>query len=233
MNRKTRAPVMRMRAVGAALLLGAQPATAQWDSMPLPGGADASTLGHLIVDAAVWSLAESETHRAVLTFDHYPAEIEVAAFEMGGFDVFSLRTLPMVVVRASGARLRSLVGLRGLRSIYLDRELDELTDVIPWIAQTGDGGRVALIDSRGPRLLATENWPGTDRRPAAGGKLTVVAALEGFDWVFRHRLEHGIEIVANGWATGGELTSTDPLGVATKIARDAGLAVVFAEAFHE
>ncbi|HSC15018.1 MAG TPA: hypothetical protein VLI71_07865 [Gammaproteobacteria bacterium] len=233
MNSKTRAPVTRMRAVGAALLLGAQPATAQWDSMPLPGGADALTFGRLTVDTALWSLAASETHRAVLTFDHYPAEIEIAAFGLGGFDVFSLRTLPMVVVRADGVRLRSLVGLRGLRSIYLDRELDERTDVIPWIAQPAEGGRVAMIDSRGPRLLATESRPGTDRQPVAGGKLTVVAALEGFDWVFRHRLEHGIEIVANGWATGGELASTDPLGVATKIARDAGLAVVFAEAFHE
>jgi hypothetical protein len=233
MNRMTRAPTTRMRAVGVALLLGAQPATAQLDSMPLPGGADASTLGHLTVDAAVWSLAASETHRAVLTFDHYPEEIEIAAFELGGFDVFSLRTLPMVVVRADGVRLRSLVGLRGLRSIYLDRELDELTDVVPWIAQEADGGRVALIDSRGPRLLATESRPSTHRGPVASGKLTVVAALEGFDWVFRNRLEHGIEIVANGWAAGGELTSADPLGVATKIAREAGLAVVFAEASHE
>ena len=233
MNKMTRVPVTRMRAVGVALLLGAQPATAQWDSMPLPGGAGALTFGHLTVDTAVWSLAGSETRCAVLTFDHYPEEIEIAAFEVGGFDVFSFRTLPMVVVRADGLRLRSLVGLRGLRSIYLDRELDELTDVVPWIAQGADAGRVALIDSRGPRLLGAESQPAANRRPPAGRKLTVVAALEGFDWVFRHRLELGIEIVANGWGADGELAPTDPLGIATLAARNAGLAVVFAGPGYE
>lgn len=229
MNRTTKAPA---RAVGVALLLGAQPALAQWDSMPLPGGADASTLGHLTVDAAVWSLAAGETRCAVLTFDHYPDDTEIDALETAGLDVYSYRTLPMIVVRADALRLRSLVGLRGLRSIHLDRELAELTDQIPWIAQAADGGRVALIDSRGPRLLAAASEPDAESPPLAGQKLTVVAALEGFDWVFRHRLEHGIEIVANGWS-GDELDSLDPLGVATQAARDAGIAVVFAQANHE
>ena len=229
MNKTTKAPV-RARAVGFALLLGAQPAIAQWDSMPLPGGADTSSLGHLTVEAAVWSIPASETHCVVLTFDHYPDDTEIGALETAGFDVRSYRTLPMIAVRADGLRLRSLVGLRGLRSIYLDRELDELTDVIPWIAQGADGG-VALIDSRGPRLLAAE--PNAGRRPVADRKLTVVAALEGFDWVFRHRVEHGIEIVANGWRSSGELAPTEPLVVATRTARDAGLAVVFAGTNHE
>ena len=232
MRRPTRAPVRRMRAVGVALFLGAQPATAQWDSMPLPGRVDASTLGHLTVDAAVWSLAAHETHRAVLTFDHYPDDTEIGALATGGFDGSSLRTLPMVVVRTDGLRLRGLVGLRGLRSIYLDRELGELTDVIPWIAQAADPRRVALIDSRGPRLLAAERPLGVDGRPQ-DAKLTVVAALEGFDWVFRHRLELGIEIVANRWGADGELASADPLAVATESARAAGLTVVFAGPSHE
>lgn len=229
MSRTTKAPV---RAIGVALLLGTQPALAQLDSMPLLGGADVSTLGHLTVDGAVWSLAAGETRCAVLTFDHYPDDTEIAALETAGLDVYSYRTLPMIVVRADALRLRSLVGLRGLRSIHLDRELAELTDLIPWIAQAADGGRVALIDSRGPRLLAAASEPDTESRPLAGRKLTVVAALEGFDWVFRHRLEHGIEIVANGWS-GDELEPLDPLGVATQAARDAGIAVVFAQASHE
>ena len=234
MSRTTKAPVTRMRALGVALLLGAQPAIAQPDAMPLPGGADASSFGHLTVDAAVWSLAANETRRAVLTFDHYPDENEIGALTTAGFDVYSYRTLPMIVVHTDALRLRSLVGLRGLRSIYLDRELDERTDVIPWIAQGADGGRVALIDSRGPRLLAAASLQGADPAPLTGGTLTVVAAIEGFDWVFRHRLEHGIEIVASGWRGGDdEIEPTDPLGVATQAARDAGIAVVFAEASHE
>jgi len=231
MSRTTRATGTRMRAAGVALLLGAQPALAQWDSMPLPGAADASTSGRLTVDAAVWSLAAGETRGAVLTFDHYPNDTEIDALETAGLDVYSYRTLPMLVVRADALRLRSLVGLRGLRSIYLDRELYELAG-IPWIAQTADGGRVALIDSRGPRLLAAASEPNAEAGPSAGGKLTVAAALDGFDWVFRHRLEHGIEIVANGWS-GDELEPLDPLGVATQTARDAGIAVVFAQASHE
>ncbi|HXS80533.1 MAG TPA: hypothetical protein VN818_09625 [Gammaproteobacteria bacterium] len=221
-----------MKAVGVALLLGAQPALAQWDSMPLPGGADASTSGRLTVDAAVWSLAAGETRRAVLTFDHYPDDTEIDALGAAGLDVYSYRTLPMLVVRADALQLRSLVGLRGLRSIYLDRELHELAGMIPWIAQTADSGRVALIDSRGPRLLAGTSEPNAQAGPSVGRRLTVAAALDGFDWVFRHRLEHGIEIVANGW-NGDELEPLDPLGVATQAARDAGIAVVFAQAGHE
>jgi len=213
-------------------LLGTQPALAQRDSMPLPGRADLSTFGHVTVDPAVWALAARETRRAVLTLDHYPDDTEIGALETAGLDVYPYRTLPMIVVRGDGSRLRSLVGLRGLRSIHLDRELAEINELIPWIAQTVDGGRVALIDSRGPRLLAAANEPDAESRPLAGRKLTVVAALEGFDWVFRHRLEHGIEIVANGWS-GDELEPLDPLVVATQAARDAGIAVVFARASHE
>jgi hypothetical protein len=220
-----------MRAVGVALLLGAQPALAQWGSMPLPAGAADSTSGRLTVDAAVWSLADGETRRAVLTFDHYPDGAEIGALAAAGLDVYAYRTLPMIAVRGDALRLRSLVGLRGLRSIYLDRELRELADVIPWIAQGVDGSRVALIDSRGPRLLVAGE-SNAESGASAGGRLTVAFALEGFDWVFRHRLEHGIEIVASGWS-GDELEPLDPLGVATQAARDAGLAVVFAQASHE
>jgi hypothetical protein len=215
-----------MLAVGIALLLGAQPGLAQWDSMPLPAGADFSSLGHLTVDAAVWSLAANETRGAILTFDHYPDDTEIGALDAD--DVYAYDTLPMIVVSADAPRLRNLVGLRGLRSIYLDRELDDFAGVIPWVAQTADGRRVALIDSRGPRLLATDGQPSTETRP-----LTVVAALEGFDWVFRNRLEHGIEIIANAWSDGGALASSDPLSVAIEAAQDAGLAVVFAGAGHE
>ncbi|HEX7238423.1 MAG TPA: hypothetical protein VF405_15760 [Gammaproteobacteria bacterium] len=228
MDRMTKAPARRVLAVGVALLLGAQPALAQWDSMPLPAGADLASLGHLTVDAAVWSLAASDTRRAILTFDHYPDDTEIGALGAAGVDVYSYDTLPMIVVRADGARLRNLVGLRGLSSIYLDRELDDLTGVIPWVAQTADSRRVALIDSRGPRLLATDGQPRAAKRP-----LTVVAALEGFDWVFKNRREHGIEIIANGWGNAGPLSSNDPLGIAIKAAQDAGIAVVFAGAGHE
>jgi hypothetical protein len=215
-----------------ALLLGAQPATAQRTAMPLPAGANLSSFGHVTVDPDVWTLAASATRRAILTFDHYPDDVEIGALAAAGFDAHACRTLPMIVVRADSSRLRTLVGLRGLRSIYLDRELDELRDMIPWIAQGPDSGRVAVIDSRGARLLAVESLPSTDRRPPVGGKLTVVAAIEGFDWVFQHRLEHRIEIVANGWRD-DERASTDPLNVATQAARAAGLAVVFARASHE
>jgi len=228
MDRKTKAPARRMLAVGIALLLGAQPGLAQWDSMPLPAGADFSSLGHLTVDAAVWSLAANETRRAILTFDHYPDDTEIGALGAAGVDVYAYDTLPMIVVRADAPRLRSLVGLRGLSSLYLDRELDDFAGVIPWVAQTADARRVALIDSRGPRLLAADSQQRVEMRP-----LTVVAALEGFDWVFRNRLEHGIEIVANAWSDGGALAPSDPLNVAIEAAQDAGLAVVFAGAGHE
>lgn len=233
MSRTTKAPAARVGALGVALLLGAQPAAAQSSAMPLPAGADVSSFGQLTVEAAVWSLGGGQPRRAVLTFDHYPGDDEIGALTTAGFEVHAYRTLPMIAVRAEAQRLRGLVGLRGLRSISLDRELDERADVIPWIAQDSSSGRVALIDSRGPRLLAAASFAGGESRQRTRGKLTVVAALQGFDWVFRHRLEHRIEIVVNGWCGGDEPDPEDPLGVAANAARDAGLAVVFAEACHE
>ena len=69
--------------------------------------------------------------------------------------------------------------------------------MIPWIAQGAGSGRVAHIDSHGARLLAAENRRDSVQ-PLAGVKLTVVAAIEGFDWVFQQRLEHGLAGVFAG-----------------------------------
>ncbi len=62
----------------------------------------------------------------------------------------------------------------------------------------------------------------------AGEALFILTALEGFDWVLQNRLKYGIRVISNSWGTSGEFAPDNPINVASKIAHDAGLTVVFA-----
>ena len=62
----------------------------------------------------------------------------------------------------------------------------------------------------------------------AGDVLFVLSALEGFDWILANRARYGIRVISNSWGTTGSFSADDPLNVASKIAHDAGLVVVFA-----
>jgi serine protease AprX len=62
----------------------------------------------------------------------------------------------------------------------------------------------------------------------AGEALFVLTALEGFDWVLQNRAKYGIRVISNSWGTSGAFSPDDPINVASKLAHDAGLVVVFA-----
>jgi len=62
----------------------------------------------------------------------------------------------------------------------------------------------------------------------AGEALFIVTALEAFDWVLQHRLQYGIRVISNSWGTSGAFDPGDPINVASRMAHDAGLVVVFA-----
>jgi serine protease AprX len=240
MKRPMRAePVLIRAATLTALFLSAAPALAQSDAMPLPGGVHASSPPNLTVDPGLWSLTTTESQKAVLTFNHYPNATEVAAVESSGAEAHPYRTLPMLAVQGTGLQLRSLLGFPGLRSIYLDRRLDDsliganAADLV--LGQAAERGAVAVIGSSGTGLLALG---GNENGPAVGssavgadssGPLFVVTALEGFDWVFQNRMKYGIETIAGSWGGSGELSPDDPISVASKVAHDAGLVLVFAE----
>src|SRR5436309_4359892 len=62
----------------------------------------------------------------------------------------------------------------------------------------------------------------------AGEALFVLTALEAFDWVLTNRDTYGIRVISNSWGTSGPFSPNDPINVASKMAHDAGLVVVFA-----
>src|SRR3989449_5442552 len=64
--------------------------------------------------------------------------------------------------------------------------------------------------------------------PISGDVLFVLSALEGFDWVLANRSRYGIRVISNSWGTTGSFSADDPINVASKMAHDAGLVVVFA-----
>ena len=64
---------------------------------------------------------------------------------------------------------------------------------------------------------------------SAGDAISILFALEGFDYVLAHRQQYNIRVVSNSWGTsGGTFDATDPINVASKQAHDAGIAVTFA-----
>jgi hypothetical protein len=224
MRRLTRIEVahLSMLALAASLLLRAEPSWAQSNEMPAPG-VEASSPSSLSVDPGLWSLSVDELGHAVLTFDHYPSPIEIGAIAAAGIEAHAYRALPMMTVRGTASQLRNLLGLGGLRSVVLDRPLD---------AAPEESARVVQVAASFATLGAFGQQPGLGDESVAvidiEGPLSAVTVLEKFDWMFQNRLKHGIRAIANSWVTGAEVSADDPIGVATKIAHDAGVAVVFA-----
>ena len=62
----------------------------------------------------------------------------------------------------------------------------------------------------------------------AGEAIVILSALEGFDWILQNRARYNIRVVSNSWGTSGAFDATDPISVASKLAHDAGITVVFA-----
>jgi serine protease AprX len=62
----------------------------------------------------------------------------------------------------------------------------------------------------------------------AGEYWSMLTALEAFDWTLQNRLKYAIRVISNSWGTSGGFEADDPINVASKIAHDAGMVVVFA-----
>jgi hypothetical protein len=202
--------LLALLVLGFAALVCRAPLRAQSGAMPLPGVA-ASAPPSLTVDPVLWSLEANALREAILTFDHHPGAAEVVALEAAGLGASAYRALPMVVVQGTGVQLRDLLGLTGLRSIFLNRGLED---------SPGDSERGGLIAAArsvdGSRLIHVDT----------GAPSSVVTALEGFDWVFRNRLQYGIQAIVESWVTSEDVSSEDPLSVAARLARSAGIATV-------
>ncbi|MGP4082297.1 S8 family serine peptidase [Pseudalkalibacillus sp. R45] len=61
-----------------------------------------------------------------------------------------------------------------------------------------------------------------------GEAISVLWALEAFDYVLENQDEYGIDVISNSWGTTGEYSPNDPINVASKAAYDAGMVVAFA-----
>lgn len=63
---------------------------------------------------------------------------------------------------------------------------------------------------------------------SAGDGLSILYALEGFDYVLENQEKYNIQVINNSYGTTGEFDPEDPLNVASKEAHDAGMTVAFA-----
>jgi serine protease AprX len=62
----------------------------------------------------------------------------------------------------------------------------------------------------------------------AGEGLSILWALEGFNYVIKHQDTYGIDVISNSWGTTGDYSPNNPINVASKVAHDNGMVVVFA-----
>jgi len=290
------ASLMRIVVVGLLVLLS-QPASPQLLPLPLPGGGATRALkiDPLLSSALRWPLL-GQPLEAVLVFGGYPTVSDLLAIRAAGVQLHAFRALPMVAVRGTPLQIQSLLALPGLRSVYLNRELEYFLDEsVPLIGArrvhdelglTGAGVTVAVLDSGidathadlpfgtkviqnvklapnpfGTAPLALEGLANTDTTSGhgthvagtvagtgaalngkyrgvapgaqlvgigAGETLLILSALEGFDWIMQNQLAYGIRVISNSWGTTGEFAPDDPINVASRIAHDAGLVVLFA-----
>jgi serine protease AprX len=62
----------------------------------------------------------------------------------------------------------------------------------------------------------------------AGDTLVILFALEGFDYAIANKDRYNIRVISNSWGTSGAFSAGDPVNVASKLAYDKGMVVVFA-----
>jgi serine protease AprX len=62
----------------------------------------------------------------------------------------------------------------------------------------------------------------------AGELIVIFSALQGFDWIIENQARYNIRVVSNSWGTTGEFDPNDPINVASRLAHDRGIVVVFA-----
>ncbi|ABG05840.1 peptidase S8 and S53, subtilisin, kexin, sedolisin [Rubrobacter xylanophilus DSM 9941] len=62
----------------------------------------------------------------------------------------------------------------------------------------------------------------------AGDALFILYALEGFDYALANQKRYDIRVISNSWGTSGEFDPDDPVNVASRLAHDRGITVVFA-----
>lgn len=61
-----------------------------------------------------------------------------------------------------------------------------------------------------------------------GDGIFIFTALSGFNWIMEHKDQYNIGVISNSWGTSGPFDENDPINVASKVAHDAGITVVFA-----
>jgi serine protease AprX len=63
---------------------------------------------------------------------------------------------------------------------------------------------------------------------SAGEVIVILSALQGFDWALENQARYNIRVISNSWGTSGAFDANDPINVASRIAHDRGMVVVFA-----
>jgi serine protease AprX len=242
--------------------------------------------------------AQETIHTVILTFSSKPSDVELQKLKALGLKTITFKQLPMVAVQGTKAAIEKTFILDGLRSAFLDKQLNYLLkESVPFIGAdrvwkelgyTGKGVTVAVIDSgidgthqdlpfgtktvQNVKFLTgnlifdsqpiyVENVPNSDtssghgthvsgiiagKGTASGGTYTGVApgaqlvglgtgeaitilwALEAFDYVLENKAKYNIQVISNSWGTTGAYTPNDPINVASKTAHDAGMVVTFA-----
>lgn len=124
-------------------------------SMALVPATNAATT--VEIDARFSAVDPTASVRAILTFDHYPTAAEVAHVQSAGLQTHTFQVLPMIAVQGLKSAVERVTGMEGLRSVYLDRQLEYfLDDSVRFIGAdrvwtdygvTGAGVGVAVIDS--------------------------------------------------------------------------------------
>jgi serine protease AprX len=62
----------------------------------------------------------------------------------------------------------------------------------------------------------------------SGAALFVLDGIGGFDYAITHQSEYNIRVITNSWGSSGDFDPNDPINIASKVAHDRGITVLFA-----
>lgn len=62
----------------------------------------------------------------------------------------------------------------------------------------------------------------------SGGALFILDGIGGFDYALTHQFEYGIRVITNSWGSSGDFDPNHPINIASKMAHDRGIVVLFA-----
>ncbi|MEX2104161.1 MAG: S8 family serine peptidase, partial [Bacilli bacterium] len=128
--------------------------------------------------------------------------------------------------------IQNTLGTTNLHSLVDLLSITYVEDVVNTDSNSGHGTHVAGTVG-GTGVMSNGKYEGV--APGAnlvgygsGGALLILDAVGGFDYSLTHQFQYDIRVITNSWGSSGDFDPENPVNIASKMAYDRGIVVLFA-----